>query len=145
MKTFKIIAVLFIAFTISTNAQGGKRDKIKALKVAFITNELNLTSAEAEKFWPLFNDFEAKQHEIRKQKLKNHLNKVEAETLSDKEAAALLNQMESAEDELYQLRKKFVTNLKAILPPTKILKLKNAEEKFNKKLLQQYRDNPPPR
>jgi hypothetical protein len=48
--------------------------------------------------------------------------------------------MESTEDELYQLKKKFVANLKGILPSTKILKLKKAEEQFSKKLLQQYRD-----
>ena len=48
--------------------------------------------------------------------------------------------MESTEDELDQLKKKFVSNLKGILPSTKILKLKKAEEQFSKKLLQQYRD-----
>ena len=134
MKTYKILIILFSILSFSTYAQGRKHDKIRALKVAFITNELNLTSDEAEKFWPLFNDFEDKQQEIRKQKLKNRLHKANAETLSE---------METAEDELHQLRKRFVNNLKSVLPATKILKLKNAEEKFNKKLLQQYKNNPP--
>jgi Spy/CpxP family protein refolding chaperone len=145
MKTYKILIILFSILSFSTYAQGRKHDKIRALKVAFITNELNLTSDEAEKFWPLFNDFEDKQQEIRKQKLKNRLHKANAETLSEKEASALLNEMETAEEELHQLRKKFVTNLKSVLPATKILKLKNAEDKFNKKLLQQYKNNPPQR
>ena len=48
--------------------------------------------------------------------------------------------MESTEDELYQLKKKFVANLKGVISPIKILKLKKAEEGFNRKLLQQYRD-----
>ena len=48
--------------------------------------------------------------------------------------------MENTEDEMYQLRKKFVSNLKDILPPIKIIKLKKVEEDFNRKLLQQYRD-----
>ena len=61
--------------------------------------------------------------------------------LSEKEAATLLVQMESTEDELYQLRKKFMASLKGVISPIKILKLKKAEEGFNKKLLQQYRDN----
>ena len=60
--------------------------------------------------------------------------------LSEKEASSMLSQMESTEDELYQLKKKFVANLKGVLPATKILKLKKAEEQFSKKLLQQYRD-----
>jgi hypothetical protein len=63
-----------------------------------------------------------------------------AATVSEKEAATLLSQMESSEEELHQLRKKFISNLKSVIPAVKILKLKKAEEDFNRKLLQQYRN-----
>ena len=33
---------------------------MKALKTAHITDQLDLTSAEAEKFWPIYNEFDAK-------------------------------------------------------------------------------------
>ena len=65
----------------------------------------------------------------------NNLNK-----LTDKEASALLAKMESNEDEMRQLQKKLITNLKGVISPVKIIKLKKAEEDFNKKLLQQFRD-----
>ena len=48
--------------------------------------------------------------------------------------------MESSEEDLYQLKKKFNSSLKSILPAVKILKLKKAEDEFSRKLLQQYRD-----
>jgi len=151
MKHYKLLIVSFFLISIATFAQDGplrerfkeKKEQIKALKVAFITTELNLTSDEAAKFWPLFNAFEDKQQEIRRQKLKAYLDRTDDDTidkLSEKEATTLLSQMENTEDELYQLKKKFVANLKGILPATKILKLKKAEEEFSKKLLQQYRD-----
>ena len=120
-----------------------KKEQIKALKVAFITDELALTSDEAAKFWPLFNAFEDKQQEIKKQKLKGYLGRMDDNSfdkLSDRDATTLLAQMESNEDELYQLKKKFVASLKGVISPIKILKLKKAEENFNRKLLQQYRD-----
>ncbi len=148
MKISKILP-LIIAFTsLNVIAQDGpiirkKKEQIKALKVAFITNELALTSDEATKFWPLFNTFEEKQQEIKKQKLKGYLKRVDDgsfDNLSEKEATTMLAQMESTEDELYQLKKKFISNLKGIISPIKILKLKKAEENFNRKLLQQYRD-----
>jgi hypothetical protein len=63
--------------------------------------------------------------------------------LSEKEASTLLVQMESTEDELYQAKKKLINSLKGVLPPVKILKLKKAEDDFNRKLLQQYRDKRP--
>jgi hypothetical protein len=65
--------------------------------------------------------------------------------MSDKEASALLAQMESNEDELCQSRKKFIASLKGVLSPIKIIKLKKAEDDFNRKLLQQYRGKGPRR
>lgn len=143
MKT-KLIVLLFIIISITTFGQRGsnfkdKKEQIKALKVAFITTELNLTSDEAAKFWPVFNAFDDKQHEIRKQKFKNLINN-NSTNLTEKEATTILIQMESDEEDLYLLRKKFMFSLKNILPATKILKLKKAEEEFSKKLLKQYRD-----
>ena len=148
MKTSKILLLIIALISLNAIAQDGpfirkKKEQIKSLKVAFITSELSLTPDEASKFWPLFNAFEDKQQEIKKQKLKGYLNRMDDDSfdkLSDKDAAALLNQMESNEDELYQLKKKFVGSLKGVISPIKILKLKKAEENFNRKLLQQYRD-----
>ena len=139
--------ILLITTTVSFSQNGRllkqKKEQVKSIKVAYITNELNLTPDEATKFWPLYNEFEEKQNQIRREKLKAHLNRIDDsdfDNLSEKEATSLLAQMESSEDELYLLRKKFVANLKNVLPATKILKLKKAEDGFNKKLLQQIRD-----
>jgi len=149
MKNIKIITLLVFLISTATFAQGGKlrerfqqkKEQVKSLKVAYITEELKLTSSEAEKFWPLYNAFEEKQMTLRKDKLKNYLDRAEnADNLSEKDAATLITQMESAEEELHQLRKKFVASLKGVLPSVKILKLKKAEDEFNRKLLQQYRD-----
>lgn len=149
MKNTKIITVVVLFLSIATFAQGGKlrerfqqkKDQVKAMKIAFITSELSLTPDEAAKFWPLFNEFEEKQKAIRQDKIKNYVDRSQgSDKLTEKEAQNLLNQMETAEEELHQLRKKFVANLKGVLPATKILKLKKAEEEFSKKLLQEYRN-----
>ncbi|TBX66642.1 sensor of ECF-type sigma factor [Flavobacterium silvisoli] len=147
MKINKILALLTVLISINAVAQNGrlreKREQIKALKVAFITDELALTPDEAAKFWPLFNAFEDKQQEIKKQKLKAYINRMDDDSfykLTEKDASAMLNQMEAMEDDLYQAKKKFINSLKGVISPIKILKLKKAEENFNRKLLQQYRD-----
>ena len=146
MRINKLLPLILFLISLSTFAQGGrfneKKEQIKALKVAFITDELELTTSEAEKFWPLFNAYDAKQTELRHEKMKSFLNRMEEgaiDKMSDKEATAFLNQMESTEQELYENRKKFTANLKNVIPPLKILKLKKAEEDFNRKLLKQYR------
>lgn len=147
MKNYKLVTLCFLLLSIFSFAQTQgnrtKKDKIRALKVSYITTELNLSSDEAAKFWPVYNTFEDKQMEIRKQKMKSYKGRKEENSLdniSEKEASSLLSQMESTDDEMYQLRKKFISNLKDIIPAVKILKLKKAEDEFSRKLLQQYRD-----
>jgi hypothetical protein len=149
MTKNKIVTTFLILVSATTFAQQAKyrerfqqkKEQVKSLKVAFITEELKLTSNEAEKFWPLYNSFEEKQMELRKNKMKNYLDRAEnTEKLTEKEAASLISQIQNTEDELHQIKKKFIVNLKNVLPSVKILKLKKAEDEFNRKLLQQYRD-----
>jgi len=146
MKTIKLLPflLLFLAsFTFAQPLLKQKKEQLKSLKVAYITDELALTSDEAAKFWPIYNAYDDKQKELRQEKLRSYLDRLdggEIDKMNDKEATVFLNQMENTEDELYQLRKKFIANLKSVLPPIKIIKLKKAEEGFNRKLLRQYRD-----
>lgn len=148
MKTRNILSLILILTSMISFGQNGrlmkqKKEQVKSLKVAFITSELDLTADESAKFWPLYNAFDEKQSEIRRTKMKSYLDRMDSENfenVSEKEAATLLSQMESSEEELHQLRKKFISNLKSVIPAVKILKLKKAEEDFNRKLLQQYRN-----
>lgn len=143
MKFRKILPLLLL-FTCSLYAQDNMNDKkeqIKAIKVAFFTTELDLSSQESEKFWPLYNAYDNKQFEIRHQKMKafkSRMNNDALDKISEKDAAILLTQMEANEEELFLLRKKFTKSLKTIFPATKILKFKKAEDDFYRKLLQQY-------
>jgi Spy/CpxP family protein refolding chaperone len=146
----KFYPILFLLLSFSIFAQSEKfkekKEKIKAMKVAFLTTELDLTSNEAEKFWPLYNTFDDKQFELRHQKMRSYFRRMQGENLdklSEKDASALLDQMEDNEDDLFNLRKKFVSSLREILPAIKIIKLKKAEEDFNRKLLQQYKERGP--
>ena len=146
MKSKNILLFFVILFSVCTYSQQTKmkekKEKIKSLKVAFITNELKLTPTEAEKFWPIYNAFEDKQFEIRHEKLNRSLRLMDEtsfNTISDKEAVVFLNQLENNEEQLYLNQKKLTANLKTVLSAKKILLLKKSEDHFNKKLLQQYR------
>ncbi|MGL2999500.1 sensor of ECF-type sigma factor [Flavobacterium sp. RSSB_23] len=147
MTIKKLFPYLFLLLSVITYGQNErlkeKRDQIKAMKVAFLTSELNLTSDEAEKFWPVYNAYDDKQFELRHQKMKTYarkLNDGSLDNMSDREALAFLNQIESTDEEQYVIRKKFNSALRNILPPTKILKLRKSEVDFDRKLLQQYRN-----
>ncbi|RZJ72216.1 sensor of ECF-type sigma factor [Flavobacterium sp.] len=147
MKTKNLLTLLLLLLSMGIFAQDGrmlkeKKEQIKSLKVAFLTEQLQLSSDEAEKFWPIYNAFDDKQFELRKEKLdalRKKINDGDLTNMTEKEASSLLSQMESTETELYQLKKKLVADLRPVIGAVKIVRLKKAEEDFNKKLLQQYR------
>ena len=147
MNFKKLLPLLLLFVSVSFYAQGEsmqeKKEKIKTLKVAFFTTELDLTTNEAEKFWPLYNTFDDKQFELRHQKMRAFMKRMSdgsLDKITEKEANNFLVQMEDTEEELFLLRKKFTQNLRKILPSVKIIKLRKAEEDFNRKLLHQYRN-----
>ena len=147
MNTRKLITLFLMLVSLTFYAQGErmkeKKEQIRALKVAFFTTELNFTNGEAEKFWPLYNTFDENQFELRHQKMRAFSRRMRDgsfDKISEKEATQFLAQIEDTEEELFLLRKKFMQNVKTILPAVKIVKFKKAEEDFNRKLLQQYRN-----
>lgn len=128
--------------SIAFYGQENNKEKIKALKIAYITKDLSLSSSEAEKFWPVYNSFDEKQFDIRMVKMRKIRKEIKSkplENLSDEEANTILNQLDNLEDDSYKNKKKLVAELRKIISPVKILKLKKAEDDFNKSLLKQYR------
>ena len=145
MKTKFILPIilLFISSVSFSQDFKEKREKVKALKVAYITEQLELTTEEAQKFWPLYNAFDDKQSELRHEKMRAILDRFKpgnVEKLSEKDASNSLAQMEKIEEDLFNLKKKFIKDLQGVISAKKIIKLKKAEEDFNRELLKQMRE-----
>ena len=145
MKTKFILPIilLFISSVSFSQDFKEKREKVKALKVAYITEQLELTTEEAQKFWPLYNAFDDKQADLRHEKMRAILDRFRpgnVEKLSEKDASNSLAQMEKIEEDLFNLKKKFIKDLQGVISAKKIIKLKKAEEDFNRELLKQMRE-----
>ena len=72
--------VLLCVVSATAQTKDESRDKIKALKIAYITEQLNLTTEEAQKFWPIYNLYDKEQHTIRnhyKSSLRNSIKSIE--------------------------------------------------------------------
>ena len=145
MKTKILFPIIFLLVTSLSFSQGfkEKREKVKALKVAYITEQLELTTDEAQKFWPIYNAFDENQAEQNKEKMRSILDRFKpgnVEKLSEKDASNSLAQMEKIEEDLFNLKKKFIKDLQSVISAKKIIKLKKAEEDFNRELLKQMRE-----
>lgn len=71
-KYILIVTLLFgsIAMAFAQNEQPGddltKQEKIKALYVAYVTQQLSLTPEEAQRFWPVHTQFETELRSVKK-------------------------------------------------------------------------------
>ncbi len=122
--------------------RGDQHKNIEAQRIAFITQELKLTPEEAKVFWPVYNEYDAKRHELKKSfKESGDFHKIDFDKLTDKEANQILdNQIVEAQKYL-DLRKEYHAKFKSVLPAVKVLKLYDAEREFQKMLIDKIRQH----
>lgn len=124
MKKYLLILVLFMGSIPALKAQEDDQPKgeerIKALYVAYITQQLNLSADEAQKFWPVHAQFEA---EI--QGVKPDLPEL------DKQQAML------------NIKKKYQDNFNRILGPNRCERFFRMDGEFKRKLLDRIRNKHP--
>lgn len=104
----------------------------EAQRVAFYTKKLDLSSAEAEKFWPVYRAMKKEMSVLRKERKPKRQGKI-AE-MSDPEIETLLDEMLLYKQKELDLKKKYHTQYKDVLPIGKVAKLYHAEEQFKKQL-----------
>lgn len=60
MKKYLLILALFLGVTVTGMSQDDDKNaggRIEALKIAYLTRKLNLSTEEAQKFWPVYNKY----------------------------------------------------------------------------------------
>ena len=118
----KIFLLIIVSFAIVTNAicqvnpnkQGFNKNNIEALKVAYITRQLNLTAEEAQRFWPVHNVYFEELKKARKDNLDNEL---------------------AFEEKALSVRKKYSVEFKKVLiTDERVNKVFTADRDFNNEL-----------
>ncbi len=135
----KVFIALFLGFIAVGWAQKPDyKEKIKTMKIAYITDHLGLTPEQAEKFWPVYNKYDERifelHHEERKI-VKHQLNEESIEKLSEEEAQQLIDRLIYLENELLKQHKQMNADLKKILSAKEIVLLKKIEDDFMRELL----------
>ena len=105
------------------------REKIRAAHAAYITERLQLTPAEAEKFWPVYREYAEKRRELRQEMRTNRPPEADGKALLDFD-------LKIKEKEL-DLEKTYTEKFQHLIPPEKLVRLRDAESDFRKMLLRQ--------
>ena len=141
MKRFSkyfIVAVLAL-FSLARSAafahqEGDWREKMRAERVAFLTTAMELTPAEAEKFWPVYNSMEAERRASFGKVMRAYkaLSDGVAAGKTDKELEVLVNDYTTANKNSHSIEAKYTPQLIKILSVSKVAKLFVAEEEFRR-------------
>ena len=146
MKTSKKLLfyclILFFLGTRTVSSQNyDKIQELQAQKVGFFTKKLQLTSREAQEFWPVYNDYQVRKNKIIQDRRNstryymqnfNNLSEKEIEEMTGK----YIRLMKEESDLLLAYHKKF----KEVLPINKVMKIYIAEEQYKTFLLRQLRN-----
>jgi hypothetical protein len=132
---FLLFSFLFSVATLQAQSKVDHREKIKALKVAFITEELQMSTDVAQKFWPVYNRYETQRRALHK---REHLDLDKFENISEEKAEEMLKEYLVVEKEEYMIKRELFSDLRKFLSARDIIKLHKLEDDFNKKLLKEY-------
>jgi hypothetical protein len=117
-----------------------KREEIEAQKVAFITTQLNLTTEEAQAFWPVYNEFADSIVVIHKQKKDNNKEYIKnIDDLSDGEIERIVNSNFDLIQKELDIKKRYHLKFKKTLSIKKTAQLYHAEKEFKRTLLQRIK------
>ncbi len=121
-----IITLVFIFCGLSIFAQN---DNVANVRKEFITKELQLTSSEADDFFPVYNEYIQKKKETRK-----------ALRQEGRSSEKSVDKIIGIEQDLINLQREYLERFRKILPEKKVVQLLEAEKKFKTMMVQQLRD-----
>lgn len=151
MKTLRIFAVALASFVLlsisdimaqpQNSNQANWMEKMKSEKIALITSELSLTPAEAQVFWPIYNEIEAKKIETQKAMMGAYFAMVKAvdANAAEKDIEKLLDNYLVAKQAYEDADKDEVKQYRKVLSSKKVAKLYVAEEKFRRQQVRNMR------
>lgn len=144
MKRNLVLMIIGLLPLLVLSAQSPNREKLDAYRIGFFTKKLSLTPDEAEKFWPVYNDYQKQRNSllIGRRELIRNFNQSES-TLSDKELTEIGDKLINTFSEESSIALSFHTKIKGILPPAKVIKYYQAENQWKAQLLNELQDNRP--
>lgn len=156
MKTLRFILMSALVLTALAGSQparaqgrgrlaGGRITQLDNAKIAFLTSRLTLTQDQAQRFWPLYNDFVAHRRELNRS-ARQLRNEAKNPTLSDAQLRDNFNQDFAIRQQQLDLEKSYFDRLRKALTMRQVAELYQAERDFTKEVLTRVAsrsDSPP--
>jgi Spy/CpxP family protein refolding chaperone len=139
-----LLAVLLLAAVPGTSfAQGGRRpggrlSQLENAKIAYITDKIALTQDQAQRFWPVYNEFSDKRRDMGRRM--RQLRTESPDALSDQQIKENLTQALALRQSEVNLEKEYFDKFQKVLTIRQVGKLFIAERDFTKEVLKRVAD-----
>ncbi len=111
---------------------GDRMEKLESAKIAFITQRVDLSPREAEKFWPVYNQFQAEMRVLLKERFSSSGAELPANERIDKQL--------DVESKIVELKKRYTREFSKVIPADKIVRLFQAEKDFKTELIRELQE-----
>jgi hypothetical protein len=139
MKKTLVLLFVIASTTIGYSQKSPeKREKMKSIKIGYITEKLNLTPKEATKFWPVYNKYDEQITKMWDSKMEKNRT-LELTEISENEAKNILEEYVKNEKLKYELEEDFIKSLDGVISNKKILLYVKAEHQFKRKMIDHYK------
>ena len=138
----KRVSIILVLFFISLGVFAQNRDamkKIESARIALITERLGLSPEQAEKFWPVYREYNLERRELRKE-FREARQGVDMKTLTDEQSKQLVEKSLDIKQKELNLERAYSHRMTEVISTQQLFKLKNAEKDFQQMILKRIQD-----
>lgn len=114
--------------------------EMKAQRTAYITTKLGLTPDEAQRFWPVYNEYDDARERLRREVRDMHRSTKDKEGgITEAEAKQILAKVRSNRQQELDLEARYTDRFVSIIGAVKTVELHGAERDFQREVLRRYK------
>lgn len=132
-----LLFIVLVCNTAYAQPDGRRMERIRAIKVAYITDKLQLTSEQSARFWPVYNRFEEDRMDIVRAYKKD---KKLGESTTEEDPMRSVDNDIAMQERMLDLRKKYKDEFLKVISAQQLATLIESEREFKKLLLQQMKE-----
>lgn len=147
-RTLLLVSLLTASLlpeAIAQRSEGRRPERLSQLenaRVAYLTQKVALTPEQAQKFWPLYNEFTAKRRDLNQRLRQLRPSPSQADGLSDQQLRDNLNQSFKLRQQDIELEKDYFEKFQRVISVRQVAALFLAERQFTREVLKRVAARP---
>lgn len=149
MKSIYLSFLALVAFSFfpgdALQAQDPGRERLAQLRIAFLTEKLDLSVEDGQAFWPLYNEFEDEKRTLEREIRRLHRQISErSESINEQDLLKEMTVITEKKKRVAELENSFIQSCSEAIGARKAARLIAAEEEFKREVLKKLKERRPP-